>query len=103
MLKTYYREDGTPFIKGDTHLKEKLPEGYDASKIDISDIRVDAHNLAILFDKANYAGVYYVERYFALKDAFERQQALIAEENAKPKVSHSPAITSQSIKPVNAE
>ncbi|UDK97467.1 hypothetical protein EYB33_14635 [Lysinibacillus sphaericus] len=98
MLKTYYREDGTPFIKGDSHLKEKLPEGYDASKIDISDIRVAAHNLAILFDKANYAGVYYVERYFALKDTFERQQSLIVKENAKPKVSHTPAITTDSLK-----
>ena len=102
MIKIYYREDNTPVIIGDARLKEKLPEGYNASKIDISDIQVNAHNLAIIADKASYAGRYYVERYFALKAAFEYQQALIAKENAKPKASHGPSITSQSIKPVNA-
>lgn len=103
MINIYYREDGTAVIKGDERLKAKLPEGYDASKIDISDVRIDAQNLAILADKASYAGVYYVERYFAMKAAFERQMELIAEESAKPKVSHAPAITARAIIPVNAD
>jgi len=103
MINVYYKEDGTSVIKGDERLKEKLPEGFDVAQIDISDEKIDAHNLAILADKASYAGVYYVERYFAVKAAFEQRLKLIAEENAKPKESHAPAITSQSIKPVNAE
>lgn len=94
--------DGTLVIKGDEQLFEKLPEGFEVSQVDISDEKIDAHNLAILADKASYAGVYYVERYFAVKAAFERRLELIAEQARQPKVSHPPAITSRSIKPVDA-
>ena len=76
MINIYYREDGTAVIKGDDRLKAKLPDGYDALQVDISDETIDAHNLSFLADKASYAGVYYVERYFAVKAAFERQLAL---------------------------
>lgn len=102
MIKIYYREDETAVIKGDDRLKEKLPEGFNVSQVDISDEKIDAHNLAFLADKASYAGVYYVERYFAVKAAFERQQALVTEQAKQPRVSHAPAITSQAIKPVDA-
>ena len=76
MLKIYVKEDGSFIIKGDAHLTKKLPPGYDASKIDISDLRVNVQNLEVLYDKASYAGQYYVERYFALKAAIEKQQKL---------------------------
>jgi len=103
MIKIYYREDGTAVIKGDERLKEKLPEGFDVSQVDISDVRIDAQNLAVAADKASYAGVEYVRRYFAMKVAFERQLELIAEQKAnKQYVYNEPAITSRSIKPVNA-
>jgi len=87
--------------KGDEQLFENLPEGFDVSQVDISDVRIDAHNLAVAADHAQYRGIEAIKRYFAIKAAFERQQVLIAEENAKPKESHAPAITSQSIKPVD--
>lgn len=102
MIKIYYREDGTAVIKGDDRLKEKLPEGFNVSQVDISDEKIDAHNLAILADKASYAGVDYVKRYFAIKAAFERQLELIAEQAEQSKVSHSPTITSKSLKTVDA-
>ncbi|MEE3806089.1 hypothetical protein V2H29_03900 [Lysinibacillus fusiformis] len=103
MIKIYYREDGTAVIKGDDRLKEKLPEGFDVTLVDISDVRIDAQNLAIAADKASYAGVDYVKRYFAIKSAFERRLELIAEQARQPKISHPPTITSQSIKPVDAQ
>lgn len=103
MIEIYYQEDGTAVIKGDDRIKEKLPDGFEVSQVDISDEAIDAHNLAILADKASYAGVYYVERYFAIKAAFERRLELIAEQARQPKISHPPAITSQSIKPVDAQ
>ncbi|WP_427108659.1 hypothetical protein [Lysinibacillus xylanilyticus] len=102
MIKVYYREDGTAVIKGDDRLKEKLPEGFNVSQVDISDEKIDAQNLAVAADKASYAGIDYVKRYFAIKAAFERQLELIAEQSKQPRVSHAPAITSQTIKPVNA-
>lgn len=89
-------------MKTDADLYSQLPEDFDVSQVDISDVRIDAHNLATVADRAQYRGVEAIKRYFAIKAAFERQQVLIAEENAKPKESHAPAITSQSIKPVNA-
>lgn len=95
--------DGTLVIKGDEQLFEKLPEGFDVSQVDISDEKIDAHSLAIAANHAQYRGVEYVKRYFAMKVAFERQRTLVAEQAKQPKVSHSPAITSQSIKPVNAQ
>ena len=103
MIEIYYQEDETAVIKEDNLLKEKLPDDLDISKVDISDEKIDAHNLAFLADKAACAGAYYVERYIAVKAAFERRLELIAEERAKPKDSHAPAITSRSIKPVNAQ
>lgn len=101
MIKIYYRGDNTAVIKGDERLKAKLPDGFDVSQVDISDERIDAHNLTLLADKASYAGVYWVERYFAVKTAFEQRLKLNAAENAKPKERHAPAINSESIKPVN--
>lgn len=98
MIRIYYREDGTAVIKGDERLKEKLPEGFNALKVDISNERIDAHNLALLADKASYAGVYWVKRYFAVKAAFEQRLKLNAAENAKPKEGHAPAITTASVK-----
>ncbi|MFG3434132.1 hypothetical protein [Lysinibacillus fusiformis] len=102
MIEIYYQEDGTAVIKEDNLLKEKLPDDLDISKIDISNEAIDAHNLAFLADKASCAGVYYVERYIAVKAAFERQQALVTEQAKQPRVSHAPAITSRTIKPVDA-
>lgn len=102
MIKIYYREDGTAVIKGDERLKEKLPEGFDASQVDLFGIKIDAQKLAIAADKASYAGVAYVECYFAMKAAFERQLELIAEQAEQSKVSHSPTITSKSLKTVDA-
>lgn len=102
MIKIYYREDGTAVIKGDNRLKEKLPEGFNVSQVDISDVRIDAQNLLIAADKASYAGVEYVKQYFAMKAAFERRLELIAEQAKQPRVSHAPSITSRSIKPVDA-
>lgn len=94
--------DGTLVIKGDEQLFEKLPEGFDVSQVDISDVRIDAHNLAIEADHAQCQGVEAIKRYFAVKAAFEKQQALVTEQANQPKISHPPAITSKSIKPVDA-
>ncbi|MBG9456736.1 hypothetical protein ABE61_22665 [Lysinibacillus sphaericus] len=94
--------DGTFAIKGDEQLFEKLPEGFDVLQVDISDEKIDAHNLAIAANHAEYRGVEAIKRYFAIKAAFERQQALVTEQANQPKISHPPAITSQSIKPVDA-
>ena len=98
------KSDGTLVINGDEQLFEKLPEGFDVSQVDISDEKIDAHNLAILANYAQYRGVEAVKRYFAVKAAFERQLAIVAEQEAnKQYVYNEPAITSRSIRPVNAE
>ena len=94
--------DSTLVIQGDEQLFEKLPEGFDVSQVDISDEKIDAHNLGILANYAQYRGVEAVKRYFAVKAAFERQRALIAEQTKQPKVSYAPAITSRTIKQVDA-
>lgn len=90
-------ENGT-LIKGDAEILKRLPEGFDASTIDLTGVRIDAHNLAIAGGYASYKGVEHVKFYAALKQAFIEQQALAKVERDKPRESHAPAITTASIK-----
>lgn len=96
-----YSSNGKVLIQGDEQVLAKLPEGFDASTIDLTDVRVDAHNLAIAYDYASYKDVEHVKFYAALKQAFIEQQALAKVERDKPRESHAPAITSQSTKQVS--
>ncbi|MBI6863034.1 hypothetical protein [Lysinibacillus fusiformis] len=51
MIEIYYQEDGTAVIKEDNLLKEKLPDDLDISKVNITDEKIGAHNLAFLADR----------------------------------------------------
>ena len=89
-------------ISGDAKLEEKLPEGFDASEIDLTGERINADNLAIAFEYAQFKGSEAIKFYFALKQEFLKQQEIArAEEYERPTVANTPAITSQSIKPIN--
>jgi len=90
-------------ISGDAHLKEKLPEGFDVSEVDLSGERINAENLAIAYGYAQYKGIDTIKFYFALKQAFLKQQELAkVHDYERPTVANTPAITTQSIKPINA-
>ncbi|MEG0471092.1 MAG: hypothetical protein RR588_02045 [Solibacillus sp.] len=107
--------DGTLIIEGDEKVVGEAAAGngnIDAELTSIEGVSVNAHNLSTLFNRADSGGPLYdgnnelagypkAKQYAALKQKFIEQQALIQLERAKPKVSHAPAITSRSIKPVN--
>jgi len=89
-------------ISGDADLEAKLPEGFDVSEVDLTGERINADTLAIAYGYAQYKGVEMIKFYFALKDAFLKQQELAkVQEYERPTVDNTPAITSQSIKPIN--
>ena len=75
MLQIINHENGT-IIKGDEALLTRLPEGFDATSVDLTDFRIDAHNLAIAYDYATYKGLEAIKFYAGLKEAFIEQQAL---------------------------
>ncbi|MFP3919351.1 hypothetical protein U5N28_16240 [Lysinibacillus telephonicus] len=90
-------------ISGDDHLKEKLPEGFDVSEIDLTSERINAESLATAYGYAQYKGIETIKFYFALKDAFLKQQELAKlSDYERSTVENMPAITTQSIKPINA-
>ncbi|WP_143815069.1 hypothetical protein [Lysinibacillus odysseyi] len=85
----------------------------DTALLDISDLRVDAQTLANLHSQAESTGPLYddneelagfpkARQYAALKAKFEAQQAAANAFDKEPCQSHDPAITTQSIKPINA-
>lgn len=88
----------------DSHLKEQLPEGFDVSEVDLTGERINAENLAIAYEYAHYKGIEAIKFYFALKDAFVKQQeeANKPDSYERPTVKNTPAITTQSIKPIDA-
>lgn len=90
-------ENGT-LITGDAEYLKRLPEGFDVSEVDLTGVRIDAHNLAIAYDYASYKGVEHVKFYAALKQAYIEQQALAKVERDKSRESNTPAITPASIK-----
>ena len=69
------QENGT-LITGDAEILKRLPEGFDVATVDLTGVRVDAHNLTIAGDYASYKSVDHVKFYAALKQAFIEQQAL---------------------------
>lgn len=77
-------ENGT-LIQGDAEILKRLPEGFDVSEVDLTDVRVDAHNLAIAAGYASYKSVDHVKFYAALKQAYIEQQAL-AKASREPEV-----------------
>lgn len=68
-------ENGT-LITGDAEILKRLPDGFDVASVDLTGVRVDAHNLSIASDYASYKSVEHVKFYAALKQAFIEQQAL---------------------------
>ncbi len=77
-------ENGT-LITGDAEILKRLPEGFDVATVDLTDVRVDAHNLAIAAEYGSYKSVDHVKFYAALKQAYIEQQALA-------KASHEPVV-----------
>lgn len=68
-------ENGT-LIQGDAEILKRLPEGFDVATVDLTDVRIDAHNLAIAAEYGSYKSVDHVKFYAAIKQAFLRQQEL---------------------------
>lgn len=68
-------ENGT-LIQGDAEILKRLPEGFDVATVDLTDVRIDAHNLAIAAEYGSYKSVDRVKFYVALKQAYIEQQAL---------------------------
>lgn len=68
-------ENGT-LIQGDAEILKRLPESFDVATVDLTGVRVDAHNLAIAAEYGSYKSVDHVKFYAALKQAFIEQQAL---------------------------
>lgn len=101
MLRIINHQNGT-IINGDEALLKRLPEGFDVATVDLTGVSINAHNLAIAYDYASYKGIEHIKFYAGLKEAFIEQQELAQIERDKPKESHEPAMTSQSIKPVDA-
>lgn len=75
MLQIINHENGT-IISGDEALLKRLPEGFDPTTVDLTDFRIDAHNLAIAYDYAMYKGLEAIKFYSGLKAAYIKQQEL---------------------------
>ncbi len=96
--------DGTVLVKYDAAIDEKAGTDFDVTEVDVSEYRVNAETLSRLYNDAQCrGGTEYAQRFLAMKQKFIKQQELIAEERAKPKVSHAPAITARATIPVNAD
>lgn len=116
MLKVHYHEKGAT-ITGDEEVLAKATKGTGAiepSLLDISDVRVTADSLEALFLRAESTGPIVDEngelvgyprakQYAALREKFVNMVELRNEPDAyeRPTVDNTPAITSQSIKPVS--
>ena len=110
-----YTNEGVT-IKGDEEVLHKATLGngnFDATLLDISDIRVNAQTLETLYLRAAATGPIYDEndelagfplarRYSALKAKFEAQTAAAQAYFNEHHQSHAPVINSQSTKPINA-
>ena len=75
MLQIINHENGT-IISGDEALLQRLPEGFDPTTVDLTDFRIDAHNLAIAYEYATYKGLEAIKFYSGLKAAYIKQQEL---------------------------
>lgn len=75
MLQIINHENGT-IISGDEALLKRLPEGFDPTTVDLTDFRIDAHNLAIAYEYATYKGLEAIKFYSGLKAAYIKQQEL---------------------------
>lgn len=69
-MRMYQTEDGKIFIKGDEVVLAKL-EGQSLAGVDVSDLRVDADNLAKLYVKAQgSADIMNTKRYAVMKQKY---------------------------------
>jgi len=117
MLKVHYHETGVT-ITGDEAVLEKATKGtgsINPAVLDISDIRVDAHSLEVLFHRAESIGPIYYEvdgeqilvgyphakRYAAMREKFVKMIELAKAKPDDDPIANTPAITTQSIKPIN--
>lgn len=80
MLQIINHENGT-IIMGDAELIAKLPEGFDATTVDLTDFRINADNLTIAYEYATYKGLEAIKFYSGVKAAYLKQQELA---KAKP-------------------
>lgn len=62
--------NGELIFKGDEYLAIKLPEGFNVSEIDVSDVRINADAVARAYNDAEAKGIEAIKRYFAIKEKF---------------------------------
>jgi len=115
-----YFSNGEVTVRGDDVVLTKAQAGngnLSPESVSIEGMRVDVDVLEKLHNKASFTGpvienidgedvvVGYpiAKQYVALKQAFLHQQELAKIERDKPEEQHEPAMTSQSIKPVDAD
>lgn len=117
MLKVHYHETGAT-ITGDEEVLAKATKGTGAiepSLLDISDVSVNAQSLETLFLRAEstgpivdengkLVGYHRAKQYAALREKFVKMMELrnVPDAYERPTVDNTPAISTQSIKPVDA-
>lgn len=115
MLQIINHENGV-VIKGDDAVLAKAQKGNGNIPVELTSIeglRVDADELVELYDKAErtgpiydgdeLAGYPYTKQYAAMRAKYIEQQELAKIERDKPEEQHEPAMTSESIKPEDAQ